>query len=104
MGLSQELQEPSGQAEVRSTTTSPAAAAPPASSLRLSASWSCAGGGFHGCEAVTWRSERFYLGEEPPPLPVTELQVRSTVPLKNLEAAQLLLLLSEGSEGQTKDR
>lgn len=35
MGLGQELQEPSGQAEVRSTTTSPAAAAPPASASSL---------------------------------------------------------------------
>lgn len=37
-----------------------------------------------------------HLGEQSPPLPVSQLQVRSTVPLKNLEGAELLLLLRKG--------
>lgn len=39
-----------------------------------------------------------HLGEESPPLPVTQLQVGSAVPLENLQSAELLLLLSKGPE------
>lgn len=37
-----------------------------------------------------------HLGEQSPPLPVSQLQIRSTVPLKNLEGTELLLLLRKG--------
>lgn len=39
-----------------------------------------------------------HLSEESPPLPVTQLQVRSTVSLENLERTKLLLFLGKGSE------
>ncbi len=39
-----------------------------------------------------------YLGEESPPLPVSELQVRSTVPLHHTQSAELLLLLMKRPE------
>ena len=40
---------------------------------------------------------------EPPPLPVPQHQVAGTVPLEDLQSAELLLLLSEGPE-EDKDR
>lgn len=38
-----------------------------------------------------------YLGEKPPPLPVPEFEVSSTVPLDNFHGGQLLLSLGKGS-------
>lgn len=37
-----------------------------------------------------------HFGEEPPPLPVAELQVGRAVPLDHLHGCQLLLSLGEG--------
>lgn len=39
-----------------------------------------------------------HLGEDAPPLPVPQLQVRGTVALQHLQGTQLLLLLGEGPE------
>lgn len=39
-----------------------------------------------------------HLGEDAPPLPVPQLQVRGTVALQHLQSTQLLLLLGEGPE------
>ena len=36
-----------------------------------------------------------YLGEEPPPLPILEFEVASTVPLNHLHGSQLGLPLTE---------
>lgn len=44
-----------------------------------------------------------YLGEESPPLPVTQLQVGSAVPLENLQSTELLLLLSKGPEALQRE-
>lgn len=37
-----------------------------------------------------------HLGEEPPPLPVSQLEVGGAVPLQDLHGRQLLLPLGEG--------
>lgn len=39
-----------------------------------------------------------HLGEEPPPLPVPQFEVGSTVPLHDSQSTQLLLPLHEGSD------
>ena len=44
------------------------------------------------------------LGEKSPPLPVTQLQVGSAVPLENLQSTELLLLLSKGPEALQRER
>lgn len=41
-----------------------------------------------------------HLGEDPPPLPVPQLQVGGAVPLQDLQRAELLLLLGESPEEQ----
>lgn len=41
-----------------------------------------------------------HLGEDAPPLPVPQLQVRGAVPLQHLQGAQLLLLLGKGPGGE----
>lgn len=41
---------------------------------------------------------RTYLGEEPPPLPVPQLEVGGAVPLQDLHGCQLLLPLGKGPE------
>lgn len=43
-----------------------------------------------------------YLGEEPPPLPVPELKISSTVPLDDLHCSQLLLSLGKGPAKQNQ--
>lgn len=43
---------------------------------------------------------RTYLGEEPPPLPVPQLQVGGAVPLQDLHGCQLLLPLGKGPGGE----
>lgn len=45
-----------------------------------------------------------HLGEESPPLPVTQLQVGSAVPLENLQSTELLLLLSKGPDALQQER
>lgn len=45
-----------------------------------------------------------HLGEESPPLPVTQLQVGSAVPLENLQSTELLLLLSKGPDALQRER
>lgn len=45
-----------------------------------------------------------HLCEESPPLPVTQLQVRSAVPLENLQSTELLLLLSKGPDALQQGR
>lgn len=42
-------------------------------------------------------SRATYFSEQPPPLPVPQLQVSSTVSLDNLHCSQLLLSLGKGS-------
>lgn len=41
-----------------------------------------------------------HLGEEPPPLPVSQFEVGGTVPLQDLHGRQLLLPLGEGPVGR----
>lgn len=41
-----------------------------------------------------------HLGEKPPPLPVSQFQVSSTVPLEDFQGTQLLLFLRKGSKGK----
>ena len=41
-----------------------------------------------------------HLGEEPPPLPVAQLEVGGAVPLQDLHGRQLLLPLGEGPVGR----
>ena len=41
-----------------------------------------------------------HLGEEPPPLPVAQLEVGGAVPLQDLQGRQLLLPLGEGPVGR----
>lgn len=48
-----------------------------------------------GCEEARPPS-RTHLGEEPPPLPVPQLQVGGAVPLQHLHGRQLLLPLGKG--------
>lgn len=55
--------------------------------------WLRGGGNHHGS----------HLGEEPPPLPVSQLQISSTVSLENFKGTQLLLLLSKGPERKRKE-
>lgn len=43
-----------------------------------------------------------HLSEEPPPLPVSQLQISSTVSLENFKGTQLLLLLSKGPKWKRK--
>lgn len=44
-----------------------------------------------------------HLGEEPPPLPVSQFQISSTVSLENFKGAQLLLLLSKGPKRKRRE-
>ena len=53
-----------------------------------------------GRAAVREGPSRTHLGEEPPPLPVAQLEVGSTVPLQDLHGRQLLLPLGKGPVGE----
>lgn len=56
----------------------------------------------HGSRGPDAPGSAAHLGEDAPPLPVPQFQVRGAVPLQDLQRAQLLLLLGE-SPGQQEE-
>lgn len=50
------------------------------------------------------KGKKYYLGEQPPPLPVPQFQIGSTVSLKHFHSCQLLLALGKGSAKQVEVR
>lgn len=52
---------------------------------------------------ITLHYDLCYLGEKSPPLPVSELQICSTIPLHHPQSTELLLLLMERPEKHIRE-